>query len=115
LRKSGATFPMELPVGKFATGPRRFFTGFIRDLTEQQEAKWCIRDLRAELLHAVRLSGMGQMASTMAHELKHGRDPSRRRHGEEGQAQPVGADLEEPCRQIAAAQLSPPERACQKN
>lgn len=69
LRKSGETFPMELQVGEFAAGPRRFFTGFVRDLTEQQEAKRRIHDLQAELLHASRLSVMGQMASTLAHEL----------------------------------------------
>ncbi len=69
LRKGGETFPMELQVGEFAFGGSRFFTGFIRDLTEQQAAKRRIQDLQAELLHASRLSVMGQMASTMAHEL----------------------------------------------
>jgi two-component system, LuxR family, sensor kinase FixL len=47
----------------------RYFTGFVRDLTERQEAERRIHDLQAELLHASRLSVMGQMASTMAHEL----------------------------------------------
>ena len=69
LRKSGETFPMELQVGEFAFGESRFFTGFVRDLTERREAERRIHDLQAELLHASRLSVMGQMASTMAHEL----------------------------------------------
>ncbi len=69
LRKGGETFPMELQVGQFEVGGGRFFTGFVRDLTEQQEAKRRIQDLQAELLHASRLTVMGQMASTMAHEL----------------------------------------------
>ena len=69
LRKSGETFPMELQVGEFAFGESRFFTGFVRDLTEPREAERRIHDLQAELLHASRLSVMGQMASTMAHEL----------------------------------------------
>ncbi len=69
LRKDGATFPMELEVGEFSAGGRRFFTGFVRDLTEHQAAKRRIEDLQAELLHASRLSVMGQMASAMAHEL----------------------------------------------
>ena len=68
-RKNGETFPMELPVGEFAFMGSRFFTGFVRDLTERQEAERRIQDLQAELLHASRLSVMGQMASTMAHEL----------------------------------------------
>ena len=69
LRKSGETFPMELHVGEAAFEGTRLFTGFIRDLTEQQVANRRIQDLQAELLHASRLSVMGQMASTMAHEL----------------------------------------------
>jgi len=69
LRKSGETFPMELQVGEFTFSGHRYFTGFVRDLTERQEAERRIQDLQAELLHASRLSVMGQMASTMAHEL----------------------------------------------
>ncbi len=69
LRKNGETFPMELQVGQFELGGSRFFTGFVRDLTRQQEAQRRIQDLQAELLHASRLSVTGQMASTMAHEL----------------------------------------------
>ena len=69
LRKNGETFPMELQVGEFRVAGNRFFTGFVRDLSEQQAAQRRIHDLQAELLHASRLSVMGQMASTMAHEL----------------------------------------------
>jgi two-component system sensor kinase FixL len=69
LRKNGETFPMELSVGEFASSSGNFFTGFVRDLTERQEAERRIEDLQTELLHASRLSVMGQMASTMAHEL----------------------------------------------
>jgi two-component system sensor kinase FixL len=60
---------MELQVGEFTFAGARYFTGFVRDLTERQEAERRIQDLQAELLHASRLSVMGQMASTMAHEL----------------------------------------------
>jgi two-component system, LuxR family, sensor kinase FixL len=68
-RKGGETFPMELAVGEFASPNGNFFTGFVRDLTDRQEAERRIEDLQTELLHASRLSVMGQMASTMAHEL----------------------------------------------
>src|SRR5215475_8331187 len=68
-RKNGETFPMELAVGEFASSSGKFFTGFVRDLTDRQEAERRIGDLQTELLHASRLSVMGQMASTMAHEL----------------------------------------------
>jgi two-component system sensor kinase FixL len=69
LRKDGDTFPIELQVGEFSFSGVHYFTGFIRDLTERQETERRIQDLQAELLHASRLSVMGQMASTMAHEL----------------------------------------------
>jgi two-component system sensor kinase FixL len=68
-RKDGETFPMQLAVGEFASPRGKFFTGFVRDLTERQEAERRIEDLQTELFHASRLSIMGQMASTMAHEL----------------------------------------------
>jgi two-component system, LuxR family, sensor kinase FixL len=60
---------MELQVSEFVFMGSRFFTGFVRDLTERREAERRIQDLQAELLHTSRLSVMGQMASTMAHEL----------------------------------------------
>ncbi|HXP04900.1 MAG TPA: PAS domain S-box protein [Stellaceae bacterium] len=68
-RKDGGTFPMQLAVGEFASPSGNFFTGFVRDLTERQVSERRIEDLQTELLHASRLSVMGQMASTMAHEL----------------------------------------------
>jgi two-component system sensor kinase FixL len=69
LRKSGETFPMELGVGEFPFGGQRFFTGFVRDLTDRQQTEKRVQDLQSELLHVSRLSTMGQMASTLAHEL----------------------------------------------
>jgi two-component system sensor kinase FixL len=69
LRKTGDTFPMELAVGEFELGGERYFTGFVRDLTERQRTEKRLQDLQSELLHVSRLSAMGQMASTLAHEL----------------------------------------------
>src|SRR3546814_19143951 len=59
---------MELSVGE-ATSDQRIFTGFIRDLTERQRAEEKMEELRASLIHAARVSAMGAMASTLAHEL----------------------------------------------
>src|SRR6266568_6670665 len=69
LRKNGETFPMELAVGEFRVAQGCYFTGFVRDLTEQQRVARRLQDLQSELWQASRLSVMGQMASTMAHEL----------------------------------------------
>ena len=68
-RKDGSTFPMELSVGEMNSGNRRFFTGFIRDLTERQRTEARLQELQTELVHISRLTAMGEMASALAHEL----------------------------------------------
>ena len=68
-RADGATFPMDLAVGEVNMAGRRLFTGFVRDLTEHQHAEKRLQDLQSELLHVSRFSAMGQMSSTLAHEL----------------------------------------------
>ncbi len=68
-RKDGSTFPLELSVGEMQTGQQRYFTGFIRDLTERQKTEARLQELQAELVHVSRLTAMGEMASALAHEL----------------------------------------------
>ncbi|MBB4839830.1 two-component system sensor kinase FixL [Sphingomonas kyeonggiensis] len=68
-RRDGTQFPMELSVGEASSAGRRIFTGFIRDLTEQQRAEFKLQELQSELIHVARVSAMGTMASTLAHEL----------------------------------------------
>ena len=68
-RADGSTFPMELAVGEMISRSRRFFTGFVRDLSERQETEMRLQELQSELVHISRLSAMGEMASTMAHEI----------------------------------------------
>ena len=68
-RKDGSTFPMELAVGEMRSNNVRFFTGFIRDLTERQKTETRLQELQSELVHISRLTAMGEMASALAHEL----------------------------------------------
>ena len=68
-RKDGSTFPMELAVGEMRSGDRRFFTGFVRDLTERETAERRLQNLQSELVHVSRITAMGEMASALAHEL----------------------------------------------
>ena len=68
-RKDGSTFPMELIVGEMRSHKHRFFTGFVRDLTERQETQRRLQELQAELTHMSRYTALGEMASTLAHEL----------------------------------------------
>ena len=68
-RRDGSTFPIELSVGEVEDQGQRLFTGFIRDLTERQQAERRVADLQAELAHAGRVTAMGTLASALAHEL----------------------------------------------
>lgn len=68
-RRDGSTFPMELSVGEAGATGSRIFTGFIRDLTAKERDELRLKELQSELVHVSRLSAMGTMASTLAHEL----------------------------------------------
>jgi two-component system sensor kinase FixL len=68
-RKDGSTFPMTLAVGEMPAGDRQYFTGFIRDLTERQESAARLDEAQVELARLARLNELGEMASTLAHEL----------------------------------------------
>ncbi|WP_246742440.1 PAS domain-containing sensor histidine kinase [Microvirga splendida] len=68
-RKDGSTFPMELAVGEMRSGGIRYFTGFIRDLTERQQTETRLQELQSELVHMSRFTALGEMASTLAHEI----------------------------------------------
>jgi two-component system sensor kinase FixL len=68
-RKDGSTFPMHLSVGEMRSGYGRHFTGFMRDLTDTQETQSKLHELQSELVHLSRLTAIGEMATTLAHEL----------------------------------------------
>ncbi|MBF9197275.1 PAS domain S-box protein [Microvirga sp. BT290] len=68
-RKDGSTFPMELAVGEMRSSGQRYFTGFIRDLTERQRTEARLQELQSELVHMSRFTALGEMASTLAHEI----------------------------------------------
>jgi two-component system sensor kinase FixL len=67
--KDGSTFPIELAVGEVRSNGQRFFTGFIRDLSERQRTEARLQELQSELVHISRLTAMGEMASALAHEV----------------------------------------------
>lgn len=68
-RKDGSTFPMSLAVGETRSGGKVHFTGFIRDLTERQESAAKLESAQGELARLARFNELGEMASTLAHEL----------------------------------------------
>ncbi|MFN2259890.1 MAG: sensor histidine kinase [Parasphingopyxis sp.] len=67
--REGGTFPIDLAIGEARVGKHRVFTGFIRDLTERQETEQRLHGLQSELAHVSRVSAMGTLATSIAHEL----------------------------------------------
>ncbi|MBL0408136.1 PAS domain S-box protein [Microvirga aerilata] len=68
-RKDGSTFPMEVHLGEMESGGERYFTAFIRDLTDRQYTEKRMQELQTELAYMSRLTAMGEMGSTLAHEV----------------------------------------------
>jgi two-component system sensor kinase FixL len=70
-RKDGTEIHVSLSVSPIrdAAGTVVGVSKIVRDITEQKLAQARLQDLQSELLHVSRLSTMGQMASTLAHEL----------------------------------------------
>jgi two-component system sensor kinase FixL len=68
-RKDGSTFPIKLTVGEMSVEGSRYFTGFIEDLTERHQAEAQLAEANDELARLARINELGEMASTLAHEL----------------------------------------------
>lgn len=68
-RRDGTTFPIHLHVGEARIDGRRVFTGFIQDLTERQRTQREIHTLQSELAHVSRITEVGTLATSIAHEL----------------------------------------------
>jgi two-component system sensor kinase FixL len=68
-RKDRSTFPMYLSVGEGSLAGKRIFLGIIHDLTDRKLREEEVQSLQNELLHALRLTAMGQLTSALAHEL----------------------------------------------
>src|SRR5215468_12659688 len=66
LRKNGEEFPVELSISPIQDGESIFFIGCLRDITESH----ALRLSRAELGRVTRRMAMGEMAASIAHEIK---------------------------------------------
>ncbi|EIZ78686.1 pas pac sensor signal transduction histidine kinase [Novosphingobium sp. Rr 2-17] len=67
--RDGSAVPVELWMGDMHVGDKRLFTGFAEDLTERLTSERRLARMHDELLHASRLSTVGEMAAGLAHEL----------------------------------------------
>jgi two-component system sensor kinase FixL len=69
ISRSGRLFPVYLAVSEVNVDGQRRFTGIIRDLTERHAAEEEAREQRERLAHVGRLSTMGEMTASIAHEI----------------------------------------------
>ena len=67
--RDGQTFPIELSIGEAWLSEKRIFTGFIHDITQRQKDQLRLQGLQSDLAHVGRVSEMGTLASSLAHEL----------------------------------------------
>jgi len=66
LRKNGEEFPVELSISAIQDGENILFVGCLRDITE----RIALRFARAELARVMQVMAMGEMAASIAHEIK---------------------------------------------
>lgn len=69
LRKDGATFPARLSVSEFEAYGRKYFTGMLHDISDRVRAEEKQRAMFSEHAHASRVVALGEMASSIAHEI----------------------------------------------
>lgn len=68
-RWDSTDFPAEVSVNEMTLEGQSFFTISVRDLTERYKTEERLRDLQTGLAHMSRVTALGEMASTLAHEL----------------------------------------------
>jgi two-component system sensor kinase FixL len=71
MRKGGATFPASVSVASIRDQACSIVgaSKIVRDLTEQKEREQHLREVQAQLFHAQRLTELGQLVSTLVHEV----------------------------------------------
>src|SRR6202167_4128178 len=75
-RKNGQEFAVEVSFGELTSDGHKVFTGFIRDISERKQAEEQLRATernlqmtQAELARVSRLTTMGELAASIAHEV----------------------------------------------
>jgi PAS domain S-box-containing protein len=69
LRKNGQEFQVEVSFGDLDSDGHRVFTGFIRDISRRKQAEARLRETELELARVSRLTTMGELSASIAHEV----------------------------------------------
>jgi PAS domain S-box-containing protein len=69
LHRAGHEFPVELTVTAIRSESTWHFTAFLRDLTDKRRVEEALREARNELTRVTRLTAMGQLSASIAHEI----------------------------------------------
>jgi PAS domain S-box-containing protein len=69
LHRAGHEFPVELTVTAIRFESTWHFTAFLRDLTDKRRVEEALREARDELTRVTRLTTMGQLSASIAHEI----------------------------------------------
>ena len=70
--RDGRTFPVEVSANYFEYGGRAYNLGLVRDITERkraEEERERLRQLESDLAHINRVGMMGELATSVAHEV----------------------------------------------
>ncbi len=67
--KDGRMFPIYLAISEISEHDQRYFAGIVRDISEQKAAQAALLEQLDQLAHVGRLSTMGEMTASIAHEI----------------------------------------------
>ena len=69
-RKDGTLFPVEVRARMFRSEDgHRFVISLVRDITDRKKAEQALRETQAALAHATRVTTLGEVTASFAHEL----------------------------------------------
>jgi PAS domain S-box-containing protein len=69
-RQDGTEFPVEISLSPLETEEGTLVSAAVRDVTERTRAEEALRQAKADLTHVSRVTTMGELTASLAHEIK---------------------------------------------